>query len=261
MVSRTVLKTLSDPESFRRRRAAAWEKNIDYWLQSSLRHVDDVGDYISKRTSCLCKRSERELPIVVDMGCGSAWLLRSLLKHGVSASYIGLDCTRQFIEHARAEFGHLPNVRFDIVDLEKPVELFPQADIVVNSFSFFELFDLSQGFANASRFLTDGGTLLMSTIDKTYLLVALSCDWKDFMDKLRIYQELPGIKYAFQPIDLGDRASTILEYPSVLYSTEDYLRAARETGLKWRDYKEQVFTAKRIPKIYCHLEFEKHQPI
>lgn len=257
MPRRVILETLDDPGQFRERRARAWERNIEYWLKGPLRHVVDVGDYIIARVSSLCKESPRGRPTIVDMGCGDAWLLRALQAQGLRMSYVGLDWTQQFIDHAYNEFRHSSTVCFERLDLERPVEQSFDADVVVNSFSFFEYCDLPQGFSNASRFLSLGGTLLMSTIDKTYLLLALSEDWPDFLDKLKAYQELPGIKYAFQPIDLGNAVSVTLEYPSVLYSVEDYLQAAREAGLVCVGYKEHIFTARRVPKIYYHLEFKK----
>jgi hypothetical protein len=97
----------------------------------------------------------------------------------------------------------------------------------------------------------------MSTIDKTYLILALSRDWSEFHDNLRRYQELPGTKYGFQKIDLGTGVSDHLEYPSVLYSTQDYLEMARAHGMHLVDYVEHPFTSRAVPKVYCHLEFRR----
>lgn len=71
-----------------------------------------------------------------------------------------------------------------------------------------------------------------------------------FVENLRAYETLPGVKYFFQPIDLGDKPSEKLVYPSVLYSFEDYLNAALRTGLRLGKYEELIFTTKPIPKIY-----------
>lgn len=257
MTSNVSLATLMDKESFRRRRAALWDKNVDYWLSGPLRHVVDVGEYIVDRAESLCLTSRRKMPVVVDMGCGNAWLLREFLRRQFRCFYFGLDSTKKFIETARAEFAEEADARFEIVDLELPIEREFGADLVVNSFNFLELCDLSEAFSNASRFLREGGTLQIATIDKTYLLLAISDGWGDFIEKLRLYAELPGTKYAFQPIDLGDGVSESLLYPSVLYSTDDYLTAAREHGLELQYYREHIFTAAHVPKIYCHFEFRK----
>jgi len=252
------LESLADREAFRRRRAAVWEQNVGYWLAGPLRHVVDVGDYIVNRAESACLRARRKKPIVIDMGCGDAWFLREMLKHRKdNMIYIGLDSTEIFVEHGRAEFASEKNVRFELVDLEMPVEQRFSADLVVNSFNFLELCDLDEAFANASRFLRLGGTLQIATIDKTYLLFAVSRGWEDFIQKLELYERLPGTKYSFQPIDLGHGVSETLFYPSVLYSTEDYLNAAYAHGLELRSYKEHIFTASTVPKIYCHFEFCK----
>lgn len=97
----------------------------------------------------------------------------------------------------------------------------------------------------------------MSTIDKTYLMLALSSDRKEFYGNLALYQELAGTKYGFQHIDMGAHVSETLEYPSVLYSTQDFIDAASEHGLNLVNYVEHPFTAKTVPKIYCHLEFQR----
>ncbi len=251
------LHALADGRHFRKRRAVSWQRNVDYWLSSPLRHVADVGEYITDRAQAACSDSGVKQPILVDMGCGDGWLLRRLEQRHVGLTYYGLDFTREFIDHGRAEFAQLDKVIFELVDLERRCDRDFGADLVVNAFNFFELSDLDEAFANASRFLKPGGVLQVSTIDKTYLLLAVSTDMDDLRRKLRLYQTLPGIKYCFQPIDLGDQLSATLEYPSVLYSTEDYLNAARKQDLMLLRYTEHPFTASSVPKIYCHFEFQK----
>ena len=257
MKKSAALASLLDKMAYKAERASAWEKNIDYWLRGPLRHVVDVGDYIVSRTEALCCLSRRRRPVVVDMGFGDGWLLKALLRRKVRFSYVGLDCTHAFIAHARKEFADIDDVSFELLDFEEPSMRSFDADIVVNAFNFFELCELDQPFKNASQFLRGGGTLQVATIDKTYLLHALSGGWNDFRDKLSLYQTLPGIKYAFQPIDLGDGVSEALYYPSVLYSNEDYLSAAKKNHLVLNTYKENVFTGAVVPKIYCHYEFVK----
>jgi len=252
-----MIRSLDDRHAFRARRERAWRNSADYWLRGPLRHVTDVGDYIVARTIELCRATNRERPQVVDMGIGDAWLLRALLHTGISFSYAGLDVTPLFLSRARAEFGQLPHVRFEHVDLETTVSLSFDADVVVNAFNFLELCDLDVAMENAARFLRPSGTLLASTIDKTYLLLALSHGWDGFIENLRLYQELPGIKYDFQPIDLGIAVSSDLEYPSVLYSADDFISGARRQNLALAGYREHAFTSKPVPKIYCHYEFVK----
>jgi hypothetical protein len=172
-------------------------------------------------------------------------------------SYIGLDGTPEFIDHALHTFEGVENASFLLGDVETELAFPIRADVVVNAFNFFEVSDLAMAMQNVSKHLRMGGKLFMSTIDKTYLILALSATLEEFYENLLRYQELPGKKYGFQPIDLGASISDVLEYPSVLYSTQDYIDTALGSGLRLVNYVEQPFTAKTVPKIYCHLEFEK----
>jgi SAM-dependent methyltransferase len=190
------------------------------------------------------------------MGFGSAWLLQSLLATDLEFSYVGLDGTEEFVDRASKLFSNTTAATFLVGDLETDLTLPVMADVVVNAFNFFELCDLPRAMHNVKKHLRPGGSLFMSTIDKTYLLLALSKSWPEFHENLRRYQQLPGTKYAFQAIDVGTHLSDLLEYPSVLYSTQDFVDAAASEGLRLISYVEHPFTARAVPKIYCHLEFQ-----
>ena len=131
-------------------------------------------------------------------------------------SYVGWDSLEAFVDRATATFRDIKSARFFLADVERDLDFPIQADLVVNAFNFLELCDLSRAMANAATHLRPGGTLLMSTIDKTYLMLALSSDRKEFYGNLALYQELAGTKYGFQHIDMGAHVSETLEYPSVL---------------------------------------------
>lgn len=252
-----LIESLRDRQAFRLRRSEAWNENITYWLSQPLRHVDDVGGYIVQRALQLCAQSRSALPILLDVGFGSGWLASALGNQGVTLKYIGLDQNEKFVDRGKSMFHGMPNIVFRVVDMDEEVPSLTQADVVVNAFNFFELCDLPRAMRNISNNLRAGGTLIASTIDKTYLLIALSENSTELSENFRRYQELPGIKFGFQRIDTGTKLSEILEYPSVLYSTEDFIEAAAREGLKLTSYRESVFTAKPIPKIYIHLEFVK----
>src|ERR1039458_3667668 len=111
-----MIERLNDPEEFRRRSHAAWEQNIDYWVAAPLRHVVDVGDYILDRVSDLCRRNGNDLPVLLDMGFGSAWLLKSLLARGLSVSYVGLDSMEPFVVRAKETFGQSDRMQFLVAD-------------------------------------------------------------------------------------------------------------------------------------------------
>lgn len=254
-----MIQALADSVAFRDRRQRAWDTNLQYWLTQPLRHVIDLGDQIVATIAAHTAKLSTT-PVVLDMGFGNAWLLRGLLKAQVHCTYIGLDLCPAFVTHARHEFARCRNACFEVADFEGPIVHDLSADIVVNAFNFFELADLSSGMSHAASYLKAGGSLLAWTIDKTYLLMALSKDWKEFRENLVLYQTIPGTKYGFQAIDLGSGPSSQLEYPSVLYSLADFLVQAESHGMFWRSYNEFPFTAKPVPKIYWQLEFVKGPP-
>ena len=151
------IETLTDRTLFRHRRELAWRKSSAYWLNSPLRHVDDVGETIATRVEELCTQSSRSRPVVLDVGCGSGWLLAEIRRRAVSVVYIGIDSNRAFIDHCRSTFPKFSNIRFELVDLEEDRKSRIQlADVAVSSFVFFELCDLNRGFLNVAKGLRPG---------------------------------------------------------------------------------------------------------
>lgn len=252
-----MIKSLNDRAAYHRRVQLCWEKNSEYWVSSPHRHVTDVGKFIVENVIRIASEAKKSKPTILDMGFGSAWLYQALRDRKFPCNYIGFDSNNYFISYARNKFSADKFCRFELVDVEEPLDIDIKADLIVNAFNLFELADLKQPMKIAYDLLFPGGRFMISTIDLTYLILAISKSWSEFFQNLRLYEELPGVKYAFQPIDFGDRASDILEYPSVLYSRDDYLTAAKNAGFLFASYKENVFTSKPVPKIYYHLEFEK----
>jgi len=250
-----MIQSLLNRDEYRRRVRKCWEENITYWLSSDLRHVTDVGDYIVDYIIKSCSTIEN--PTIIDMGFGSAWIYLALRKRNYLCKYIGLDSCEKFVSYAQNKFSSDDLCRFELIDLEEPIKLDVKGDFVINAFNLFELSDIQQPIKNAYDLLSQNGHFLISTIDSTYLILAVSSSWSEFLHNLDLYQNISGIKYAFQPIDLGDKASKTLEYPSVLYSREDYITAAKNVGFQIASYKEHVFTSKPIPKIYFHIDFVK----
>lgn len=251
------LERLSDViDEFMERKRSVWEQNTKYWLKGRLRHVTDTGDFLLDRVTEKLVACKSTSPVILDMGCGNGWLARGLQGRNTHAKYIGVDFNEGFVNYCKAFADGDSRLEFLLMDLERPVghSYDNRIDIVVNAFNFFELADLKQAMINAAKWLRPGGSLIVMTIDKTFLLMGAVTEWHELIRLLREYEELPGIKCFFQPIDLGDGLSENLIYPSVLYTFEDYLEAANTAGLKLSVYKELPFTSRPIPKIYLYFE-------
>lgn len=242
---------------FRKENQKKWEVNSTYWLNNSLRQVEDTQVFFKKKLLGLVEPNMT----IIDMGCGSAWLLEFLLKLEIDFNYIGLDFNPMFIEHLEKKYQSKSNVEFIEIDFEEriPSNLLKRADIVFNLFTFFENSDLDSAFSNAQSMLKENGDLVIFTIDCIFLILAVSKDMQEFKEKLIMYEEMKSIgevPYFFQKIDLGDSESENLEYASVLYSFDDYYKQASKFKMSLSDYGEVIRTSKYLPKTYQYMVFK-----
>lgn len=251
------MRMLKNKKDFKKENQLGWEKNTEYWLNNPLRQVEDTKDFFMPRLKQLVNSGN----IIVDMGCGSGWLLVFLQQLGIPFTYIGLDFNKKFIDHLKEKYSSLSNVTFELVDFEDgvPLKYFSVADLVFNCFNFFETADLDAAFGNGVKMLKPNSKLIIFTIEYTYLILALSHDMNEFKSYLKIYEDMKnqgGVPYFFQNIDLGDNESKELKYASVLYSFDDYFKQAKKNNLRLCDYGEVVKTSKYLPKTYQFMVFE-----
>lgn len=251
----SIIEPMQDRAAFKERARKSWSENTRYWLEGPLRHVVDVGERIVERLDHVLPEDGN----VLDMGFGDGWLLRALRQRGFVGRYVGVDLNPSFVDSAKRRFSTDQAAEFFVGDFEGalPEEFASSFDVVTNCFNFFELADLSTGFRYVRSALVRDGKLVMTTIEPVYLIAAISHSLTEFLSLLRQNREGPHPNYFFQPIDLGDRASEDLEYPSVLHSVADYFRAGREHELHLAELLQWDYTHRPIPKIYLHLEFTR----
>ena len=247
-----------DKSKFKRENQESWDRNTDYWLNNPLRQVEDTETFFKEKLKEIVKTGMT----VTDMGCGSGWLLEFLLELNITFKYIGLDFNRNFIEQLESKYCHLSNASFEIVDFEEgiPDKLLNSADILFNCFNFFEILNLDSAFRNGIRMLKPKGSLVIFTIDYTYLILAVSQNMEEFKFNLKIYEEMKSkgeAPYFFQNIDLDDAVSDKLKYASILYSLDDYFKQAKTHGMNFVDYGEVIKTSKLLPKTYQYIVFQK----
>lgn len=243
---------------FKKENQIAWEQNTDYWLHNPLRQVEDTKTFFKQKLA----ESIRPDMSIVDMGCGSGWLLEFLLELNIPFSYRGLDFNKKFVDYLQEKYSNIPFASFDYVDFEEPIEdiYHNSADIVFNCFNFFETANLETAFENAAQILKPSGKLVIFTIEVTYLILAVSDSMEEFKTKLKIYEDIKGkgeVPYFFQNIDMGDSENRELKYASVLYSLDDYYKQAKKFKMIFNDYGEVVKTSKYLPKVYQYIVFKK----
>ncbi|MEO5511772.1 MAG: methyltransferase domain-containing protein [Longimicrobiales bacterium] len=249
-----MLQPLTDIPAFKSRRAAEWVKAEAYWLSAPLRHVVDIGDIVIDRIEQLLEENRGDS--VIDAACGSGWVLEGLTKRSSSVSYTGVDINPDFLAHVQALPHDMP-VTLVKADLEQRWDTPPaKAAVVVSALTQIELADIDRVMANLASMTDANGTLLIATIDKTYLLLAAADGDEAALKRILYeYEHIPGVKFFFQPIDLGDGASDKFAYASVLYTTEDFINAAAGAGMRLSNYREIPATDRPIPKIYQIFEF------
>ncbi len=242
---------------FKKENLECWKKNTNYWLNSPLRQVEDTKSFFTNKLKEILFNN----CIIFDLGCGSGWLIDLIQELNISVKYIGIDFNKKFIDFLNGKFNN-SNYEFILADLEEPLnqKYYNKADFVFNNFNFFEIANLESAFDNAYQFLKKDGSLIISTIDVTYLVVAISKNFDEFKQNLVDYEKTKNggnVPYFFQPIDLGYASSNNLRYASVLYSLADYFRLAKSKGLSLIDYDEIICTSRFIPKIYQYIQFSK----
>jgi SAM-dependent methyltransferase len=252
------MRTLNDKLKFKHENLEAWKKNSDYWLHSPLRQVEDTKDFFEEKLRNMLFDGIS----IVDMGCGSGWLLDLIIDIGVEFKYLGLDFNPVFIDYLRDKYSSIKAARFELVDLEVDLDarFNGQADMVVNCFNFFETANLEVSFRNGARLMSPKSKLIVFTIDVTYLMLAVSKTFEGFKSLLLEYDEMKSggeVPFFFQNIDLGESESSELKYASVLYSVGDFYKQAEQNGLRLSDYGEVIKTGKFLPKIYQYLSFEQ----
>jgi SAM-dependent methyltransferase len=252
------MKMLLDKIEFKKENLSNWENNTDYWLNNPLRQVEDTKAFFLPKLKELVKGCNS----ILDMGCGSGWLLEYLRQIDLKTQYCGIDFNDKFIQALKAKYKFDSNAVFKTIDFEAELSsnYVERFDLVFNCFNFFETANLDASFGNAVKMLKPNGKLIIFTIEYTYLILALSHNMEEFKNYLKIYDDAKNkgmVPYFFQNIDLGNAESETLKYASVLYSFDDYFKQATKYGLKLIDYGEVVKTAKYLPKTYQYFVFIK----
>ena len=228
-----------NPGEFKRKNLENWRSNTEFWLESPLRHVAIVANELREVIESEYGRRKGRLS-VVDLGCGSAWVLDLLQSMDVDAHYTGLDFNPDLIERLKEKYKGKGSFR--VVDLETkdlPVDLDGFADIVVASFSLFEIPDVEQALNNATRILKPTGALFVSHIDPVIQLLSVYDRRPDFRKALEDFEE-HGHKLAYDKIIELTGARTDRTYKGILHRISDYHRTATELSLTLEIFREVV---------------------
>lgn len=129
----------------------------------------DIADRVAEIAVSVCPAPRR----VLDVGCGTGYLLRRLAKRCPHASELaGIDPARSMIELAEQAVDDL-RIRFTVGTAERlpyPDDAF---DLVVSTTSFDHWADQRAGLVECARALTPGGHLVVADLFSPVLLPTL----------------------------------------------------------------------------------------
>jgi ubiquinone/menaquinone biosynthesis C-methylase UbiE len=125
---------------------------------------------IASRTADLALASVPEPKRILDVGCGTGYLLRLLAgRVPTSAELVGIDAAPSMIETAAADSagGRLQFAVAVAEDIPQPDKSF---DLIVSTTSFTHWTDQHRGLSECARVLAPGGCLVLVDVFSAWLL-------------------------------------------------------------------------------------------
>jgi ubiquinone/menaquinone biosynthesis C-methylase UbiE len=99
--------------------------------------------------------------VVLDLACGEGY--GSALLSTVAQSVLGVDVAQEAVEHARATYGHVPNLRFEVASATQTGLPAASVDMVVSFETIEHLAEQAEMLAEIRRVLKPAGLLVMSS--------------------------------------------------------------------------------------------------
>lgn len=120
----------------------------------------DVAGKLAKRIDRL---NINEPPKVLEIGCGTGFLTKSLMPIVPDARWLISDIAPGMVEHCRASLPHEPHATFLVMDGESP-SIEGGFDLICASLVFQWFEDLEQSIVQLAKMLRPGGHLAFATL-------------------------------------------------------------------------------------------------
>lgn len=241
--------------TFKKNNLSNWEKVSDFWLNGNLSQKKDLSDFYRNKIDSFF--SSHELSIL-DVGCGDGWILdviESLDKSNYN--YTGIDYNTVFIDFLKANKTN-NKARFKYIDIEDTsiTEKLDKYDVIINSFSLFEMPHYENALINQSKLLNNNGSILIFSIDPITQIMAISESVEEFKINCKYYSKYKNKGYYRKYIDTGEGFAR-QEYLGILHNISDYLKILKGQGFYIADLDEVNILDNIVPKIYQYAEFRK----
>ena len=256
-----MLYSVSNPEAFKELNLVTWRANTAFWLEGRMRHIHDLSEHATDVLSGEVDRLGVRSGTLIDVGCGEAWLLRILRSQSSEWRYIGLDFNDLLIAELKVRHAQDHKVQFLTHDIEHPVQadLRDAADVVVCSFSLFEVPRLEAAMSTIASLVRAGGGVVIFSIEPLAQLIAISANWEDLRSNLSQYEALGPHAGYDKDIDVGCASGHV--YRGILYSLSDYIDAAAAHGLRVRRSFRIIRTITGVPQVYETLLLRRERAV
>ena len=170
----------------------------------------------------------QKLGDVLDVGCGPGVMVEAVLERG--GNFLGIDISPEMVKEGEEKFGHLPNVKFalgNVESLDFPDNSFDQV-ICMAVVEYLNTPDLM--LAEIHRVLKPGGTTIITVPKKFHI------------DSLTI-----GLTKPFRKLAKLFVASDTDSLPRLRMQPAELDKAAEKTGLKFIGGRQYQFTVIPYP--------------
>lgn len=246
---------IKSTKSFKDENLDNWKEVSDFWLSGNLSQKKDLVQFYRKKIGGFFKNKKIN---ILDVGCGDGWVLDIIESLDNDAfSYLGIDYNDAFVKHLnynkkkdRASFR-----KIDIEDNNQIDEL-GSFDLIINSFSLFEMPNYDLALRNQSKLLKENGSILIFSIDPITQIMAISESYSEFKENCIEYSHYKNLGFYRKLIDTGEGFAN-QEYLGILHSISDYLKVLKDFGFSIVDLDEINLLQDVVPKIYQYAECKK----
>lgn len=205
--------------------------SIGKWDSAAQSYADaqQKSEFVRKNEEFVRERFSRVGGLrVLDMGCGHGSFTRYFDEMG--AEIVGCDGSEKMLEIAKSS---AENIRFDLVDLTKPLPYDNESfDVVFCNQVLMDIDDIEAAFTEAERVLKSGGTFWFSIVHPAFY------DGEWLLEDGRKYAKAISRYISHYSFENNFWGATTHFHRPISY----YLNAAAQQGLK--------FVRMDEPKIY-----------
>jgi 2-polyprenyl-3-methyl-5-hydroxy-6-metoxy-1,4-benzoquinol methylase len=241
--------------SFKTDNLSNWKEVSDFWLTGNLSQKKDLVDFYKKKLGAFFQTKELK---ILDVGCGDGWVLDVIESlENAKFSYLGIDYNEAFVEYLNAN-KKSDKASFKYIDIEdiNVVNKLGTFDLIINSFSLFEMPSYDLALNNQAKLLNEQGSILVFSIDPTTQIMAISDSEEEFKENCIQYANYKNYGYYRKLIDTGEGFAN-QEYLGILHSLSDYLKILRFHDFSIVDLDEINLLQDVVPKIYQYVQFKR----